>query len=156
MPKARVDRVWGTPYGALAFAGAKSSAKIMSHQFSMTEREPRDSHKDLDERLRRFRSEQDVAAGRTENPKSSQGGLGFAMRIGTELVAALVIGVGFGLLLDSWLGTKPWFMLVFFMLGAAAGMFNVYRVVQNQGGAIGYKPADRRSSEDTKMDRDGE
>lgn len=78
------------------------------------------------------------------------------MRIGTELVAALVIGVGFGLLLDNWLGTKPWFMLVFFLLGAAAGMFNVYRVVQNQGGAIGYKPAERRASEDTKKDRNGE
>ncbi|MGB0632329.1 MAG: AtpZ/AtpI family protein [Alphaproteobacteria bacterium] len=128
----------------------------MSHQFSMTERKPQDSRKDLDERLARFRSEQDVAAGRTDKPGSSQGGLGFAMRIGTELVAALVIGVGFGLLLDNWLNTKPWFMLVFFLLGAAAGMFNVYRVVQNQGGAIGYKPAERRSSEDTKTDRDGE
>lgn len=128
----------------------------MSHQFSMTERGPKDSHTDLDERLRRFRSEQDVAAGRTEKPGSSQGGLGFAMRIGTELVAALVIGVGIGLLLDSWLGTKPWFMLVFFLFGAAAGMFNVYRVVGNQDGAIGYKPAGRRKSEDVKTDRDGE
>ena len=128
----------------------------MSHQFSMTEREPQDSRTDLDERLRRFRDEQDVAAGRAEKPGSRQGGLGFAMRIGTELVAALVIGVGFGLLLDNWLGTKPWFMLVFFLLGAAAGMFNVYRVVQNQGGAIGYKPSERGATEDTKTDRNGE
>ena len=128
----------------------------MSHQFSMTEREPQDSRTDLDERLRRFRDEQDVAAGRAEKPGSRQGGLGFAMRIGTELVAALVIGVGFGLLLDNWLDTKPWFMLVFFLLGAAAGMFNVYRVVQNQGGAIGYKPSERGSTEDTKTDRNGE
>ena len=128
----------------------------MSHQFSMTEREPQDSHSDLDERLRRFRNKQEVAAGRPEKPESRQGGLGFAMRIGTELVAALIIGVGFGLLLDNWLGTKPWFMLAFFLLGAAAGMLNVYRVVQNQGGAVGYKPAEKRASADAKTDRDGE
>ena len=84
----------------------------MSHHFSMTERRPQNSSTDLDERLRQFRDKQDVAAGRTEKLDSRQGGLGFAMRIGTELVAALVIGVGIGLLLDNWLGTKPWFMLV--------------------------------------------
>ena len=122
----------------------------------MTEREPQDTHADLDERLRRFRSEQDVAAGRAGKPGSQQGGIGFAIRIGTELVAALAIGVGFGLLLDNWMGTKPWLMLVFFFLGSAAGMFNVYRVVQNQGGAVGYRPAGRRVSEDAKSDRDGE
>lgn len=78
------------------------------------------------------------------------------MRIGAELVAALIIGVGFGLVLDSWLGTKPWFMLVFFVLGAAAGMFNVFRVVQNQGGAVGYRRKDPPESELSKTDRDGE
>tara|TARA_Y100001970_G_scaffold293977_1_gene445277 strand:- start:14665 stop:15051 length:387 start_codon:yes stop_codon:yes gene_type:complete len=128
----------------------------MSHQFSMTEREPKDTHTDLDERLRRFRDKQDVAAGRIDNPESRTGGIGFAMRIGTELVAALVIGVGVGLLLDGWLGTKPWFMLVFFVLGSAAGIFNVYRVVQNQGGAIGYRSGQRLTSEDANIDRDGE
>ena len=78
------------------------------------------------------------------------------MRIGVELVAALVIGVGFGLFLDSWLETKPWFMLTFFLLGAAAGLFNVYRVVRNQGGAVGYRQNDLPVSDMSKTDRDGE
>ncbi len=78
------------------------------------------------------------------------------MRIGVELVAALVIGVGFGLFLDSWLETKPWFMLTFFLLGAAAGLFNVYRVVRNQGGAVGYRQNDLPESDMSKTDRDGE
>ena len=114
----------------------------------MAEQTPNSPRNDLDDRITRFRKEQDIAAGRVERPVEKKSGLGFAMRIGTELVAALVIGVGFGVLLDSWLGTKPWFMLLFFVLGAAAGMFNVYRVVQDQGGAIGYKPAIRQKSED--------
>ena len=33
-----------------------------------------------------------------------------------------------GFVLDRWLGTSPWLTLVFFMLGAAAGMRNVIRV----------------------------
>src|SRR3546814_13690820 len=41
--------------------------------------------------------------------------LGLAFRIGVELVAALIVGVGIGWLLDSWLGTGPWLFLLFFM-----------------------------------------
>lgn len=78
------------------------------------------------------------------------------MRIGCELVAALIIGVGFGLFLDNWLDTKPWFMLVFFLLGAAAGMFNVYRVVRNQGGAVGYRQQDKPGPDLSKTDLDGD
>ena len=122
----------------------------------MTERKPPKSRDDLDERLSQFRNERDIATGRTRNEKSTNNGLGFAMRIGVELVAALVIGVGFGLFLDNWLETKPWFMLTFFLLGAAAGMFNVYRVVRNQGGAVGYRQGETPESEMSKTDRDGE
>lgn len=61
------------------------------------------------------------------------------MRIGVELVAALLVGVGIGWLLDQWLGTTPWLMLVFFLLGSASGMFNVYRVMTGMGHAVGYK-----------------
>jgi len=60
-------------------------------------------------------------------------GLGVAFRIGVELVAALVVGVGVGLLLDSWLGSTPWFLIVFFFLGAAAGVLNVYRAASGIG-----------------------
>ena len=114
----------------------------------MTEQKPKNPRSDLDDRISRFRKEQDIAAGRIVHSRSRNNGFGFAVRIWTELVAALVIGVGFGILLDNWLGTKPWLMLLFFLLGAAAGIFNVYRVVQDQGGAIGYKPARRRKSGD--------
>ena len=60
-------------------------------------------------------------------------GLGIAVRIGTELVAALAVGVGVGYGLDLWLGTKPWLMVVFFFLGSATGMYNVYRASASMG-----------------------
>ena len=54
----------------------------------------------------------------------------FGFKISTELVAALVIGVGIGLLVDNYLGTKPIGLIIFFILGAFAGFLNVYRVMR--------------------------
>ena len=65
-------------------------------------------------------------------------GYSMAIRIGTELVAALIVGVGIGYFLDNWLDTKPWFLVVFFFLGAAAGVLNVYRAASGLGMAVGY------------------
>ncbi len=66
-------------------------------------------------------------------------GLGWGLRIGVEMVSALVVGVGIGLGLDWWLDTKPWFLVVFFLLGSAAAMLNVYRATMGYGLAVGYK-----------------
>lgn len=60
--------------------------------------------------------------------------LGVAFRITTELVAAVVVGVGIGWGLDKWLDSKPWFLILFFFVGVAAGVMNVYRVTQSTGG----------------------
>ena len=68
--------------------------------------------------------------------------MGLAFRIGIELVAALAVGVGIGWLLDVWLDTKPWLMVVFFFLGAGAGILNVYRTVSSYGLAGGHRQAD--------------
>ena len=54
--------------------------------------------------------------------------MGSAFKLGTELVAAVGVGTIIGFILDSWFGTKPWLIIIFFFLGAAAGMLNVFRV----------------------------
>ena len=54
----------------------------------------------------------------------------FGFKISTELVAALIIGVGMGLLVDNYLGTKPIGLIIFFILGAFAGFLNVYRIMR--------------------------
>ena len=53
--------------------------------------------------------------------------MGSAFKLGTELVAAVSVGTIIGFMLDSWFGTKPWLIIIFFFLGAAAGMLNVIR-----------------------------
>lgn len=59
--------------------------------------------------------------------RTDMSGMGAGMRIAVELVAGLAVGVGIGLLLDSWLGTSPWMLIVFFFLGSGAAFMNVYR-----------------------------
>ena len=53
--------------------------------------------------------------------------MGNAFKLGTELVAAVAVGTIIGFILDSWFDTKPWLIITFFFLGAAAGMLNVIR-----------------------------
>ena len=61
------------------------------------------------------------------DPKKRGSFMGNAFKLGTELVAAVGVGTIIGFILDSWFGTKPWLIIIFFFLGAAAGMLNVIR-----------------------------
>ena len=56
--------------------------------------------------------------------------MGNAFKLGTELIAAVAVGTIIGFILDSWFGTKPWLLIIFFFLGAAAGMLNVIRAAK--------------------------
>ena len=57
--------------------------------------------------------------------------MGSAFRLGTELVAAVVVGTIIGFILDNWFDTKPWFIIIFFFIGVIAGILNVIRVAKN-------------------------
>ena len=111
----------------------------------MAEGRPPSPLEDLDSRLRaaKARGKSGDGGEGKGKPGSANQGLGFALRIGVDLVAALAVGVGLGLLIDEMLGTRPWFMVVFFFLGAGAGMLNVYRTISGIGHGVGYKPAER-------------
>ena len=54
--------------------------------------------------------------------------MGSAFRLGTELVAAVIVGTIIGFILDNWFDTKPWFIITFFFIGVIAGILNVIRV----------------------------
>lgn len=63
-------------------------------------------------------------------PKNIGSGLGFASRIGSELVISVLIGTYGGYLLDDYLGSSPWLMLLGLIFGGAAGFLNIYRAFQ--------------------------
>jgi ATP synthase protein I len=56
-------------------------------------------------------------------------GLAQGLRLSSEFVAGTVTGVGLGWLFDHFLGTSPWGLVVFTLLGFAAGIYNMMRAV---------------------------
>jgi ATP synthase protein I len=57
------------------------------------------------------------------------GNLGRAVRLGSEFIAAILVGVALGYGFDLLVGTQPWGMLVMLLVGFAAGILNVTRAV---------------------------
>lgn len=94
------------------------------------EHKPDDTFKtrlrELDSRLRELNRVKAAA----EAPERRGSALGLAFRLAVELVAGLVVGGAIGWFLDYWLGTLPIMMLLFFALGAAAGILNVIKTAK--------------------------
>ena len=98
------------------------------------EREPpgRDAErlKRLGERIEQAR---DVEGARPERARKTgstdASGMANALRLSSELVAGVVVGVGLGWFFDRFLGTRPFGLIVFMLLGFAAGALNLVRAV---------------------------
>ena len=73
-----------------------------------------------------------IAKSKLQNEKSEKKGifLGNAFKLGTELIAAVIVGTIIGFILDNWFGTKPILIIVFFLFGAVAGIVNVFRAAK--------------------------
>ena len=67
----------------------------------------------------------------SENIEKRGNSIGLAFRLSTEIVSGIVIGSIMGWSLDKWLGSQPWFFLIFFILGIAAGIINVIKTAKN-------------------------
>ena len=94
---------------------------------------------ELDAKISSARKEIGEGVKATTRPELPQSLVGLAMRAGVELVAGVAVGAGVGYALDLWLGSGPWLLISCFIVGAAAGMLNVYRVINGLGMAVGYK-----------------
>ncbi|MFC3124128.1 AtpZ/AtpI family protein [Pseudoroseomonas globiformis] len=95
---------------------------------------------DFDARLKQARQrrglEKDADAGETPAGGLPAGSMQIGLRAGIEVVSALIAGAGLGWLLDRWLGSFPWLFLVFFVVGGAAGVMNVYRLFTPRSGGL--------------------
>ena len=63
--------------------------------------------------------------------------MGLAVRVLSEFVAAVIVGAVIGWGIDRVAGTSPAFLIVFLLMGAAAGFWNVYRIAMKPPGAEG-------------------
>ena len=75
----------------------------------------------------------------TGNVRLPDDGKSKAIRISTELIVAVALGGGIGLVLDNWLETKPWFLILFLLLGNAAGLWNIFRLTNGHKYKIGFE-----------------
>jgi ATP synthase protein I len=101
---------------------------------------------DIEDRLRAVRAREEADAGRGPTPRGKPTGMAMGFRIGVELVAGVLVGFGIGWGLDSWLGTAPWLMVLFLLLGGAAGVMNVYRAMHGMDETVGLGEAQRRQA----------
>ena len=64
------------------------------------------------------------------NDNNQPSSLGMALKLSTEMVAAVLVGTIIGFILDSWFDSKPWLIIIFFFVGVAAGITNVIRTAK--------------------------
>ena len=80
--------------------------------------------------------------------------MSLGLRAGSEFVSAVIVGLGIGWVLDRALGTNPAFLIVFFMIGVAAGVWNVIRLTSPKAGSFNRdSPLSRADSPDKDLRR---
>ena len=89
---------------------------------------------------------------REAKPDGVGSAMSLGLRAGSEFVSAVIVGLGIGWALDRALGTNPAFLIVFFMLGVTAAIWNVIRLTSPKAGS-----SDRNSplSRTDSPDKDG-
>ena len=63
---------------------------------------------------------------------SAMSAFALVTQIGIMMMVAMAVGFAMGWGLDSWLGTSPWFIVIFSIIGVAAGFQNVYRLIKKK------------------------
>ena len=112
----------------------------------------------LSARLQRLNEGLGQARGAAGDPSDGSGaqraatasGYARGFRLSSELVAGVIVGAGLGWLIDRWFGISPWGLIIFLLLGFAAGVLNVVRaygriareISAATGGRIGQAVAD--------------
>ncbi|HTH16796.1 MAG TPA: AtpZ/AtpI family protein [Magnetospirillum sp.] len=116
----------------------------------MAEQEKPPSLEDIESRLRQARGAEDEAKGAGPDRSVASSGIGLGFRISIEFVAGVAVGVAIGYGLDRWLGTAPIMMVLFLLLGGAAGVLNAYRAAKGLDESVGLGESQRRRSGRTK------
>lgn len=91
-------------------------------------------HRDDDLERRRRNLEASLATRQPDRQERKEGaggatGYGQAMKLSSEFIAGIAVGAGLGWLIDRLAGTSPWGLVIFLLLGFAAGVLNVLRSV---------------------------
>ncbi len=105
---------------------------------------------------RRQRLDADLLVHRKVVPEASSNkeaakGYALAVKLSSEFIAGVIVGVLLGYLFDRFLGTSPWGLIVFLLLGFCAGVLNVLRST----GAVAQSTSAGRSQSGADAEDDG-
>ena len=81
----------------------------------------------LGDRLDQVRASRESGPSSGGQPSGDRTAMALGLRLSSELVAAVLVGAGLGWLIDKGLGISPWGLIVFLLLGFAAGVVNAMR-----------------------------
>ena len=81
----------------------------------------------LGERLGQHQSDRPSENDNRQGANTDASGLARGLQFTAEFAAGIVVGAAIGWLMDRWLGTRPWGMIVWLLLGFAAGVLNLMR-----------------------------
>ena len=131
MTGAAIDLLWPPPRRWRRRVAGRRTAACESR---MAHKEGSPNFKDFDERLRRLRERARLPQDDEDKQQARPSIGGAGVHVGIELVAGVIGGGLIGYWLDRWFETWPILFLVFFFLGAAAGMLNAYRYIRRISG----------------------
>jgi ATP synthase protein I len=101
--------------------------------------------KSLGQRLDQAGQRRAPETGRASRSATDHAGFARGFRLSSELVAGVLVGAGLGWLIDRWLGSLPWGMFVFALLGFTAGVLNVMRQAGVASGGVPDSTIERRN-----------
>ena len=97
---------------------------------------PEDREDSLEERrnrlgasLKRIRADERREVKDEKQAAESRKGMAVAVKLSSEFISAIIVGAGLGWFFDRFVGTTPWGMIFFLLLGFCAGVLNVLRSV---------------------------
>lgn len=86
----------------------------------------------LGSKLEALEQKRTEARGQASRTGSDTSGMGRGFRYSADFVSAVLVGSGLGWLFDHFAGTRPWGLIVFVVLGFAAGVITLLRLAERE------------------------
>lgn len=102
----------------------------------------------LSAQISEIRQQEHAAAAKDNQKQAAANNMSTGARAGAELITFTIAGGVVGWLLDGQFDTKPLFLIIFLLAGVCTGFYEVYRITNNMGSAVGYagaKKPDKKS-----------
>jgi ATP synthase protein I len=110
-----------------AMASDEANQAGSSGKDNPSEKELSDRLRQLDQRLGAIKAGEQAEEAKLRKQEDTPSAIGKAMRLSSEFVAGIIAGGLLGWVIDYFAHTSPWGLIIFVMLGFAAGLRNLLR-----------------------------